>query len=92
LNYNFRLGDKIICSAEHFNGYIGKVIVVRSEDEIGVEFEKYIGGHTCDKVGEEGHCRWFYTTKIGNDVSVHEICNQSVSQLKLISKQMEFAF
>ena len=56
------IGDEIVIlhSTIYSNGLAGKTgrVIVADPWKVGVEFDEYIYGHTCDGNGQYGHC-WF---------------------------------
>lgn len=65
----FKVGDEVVISTQYptmssgsknFDNVKAKLVVV-TDDTIGVEFNKDIGGHDCDGKGKSGHC-WYYTS------------------------------
>ena len=50
----FVLSDRVI------HDYFGKgTIVDLHKGKIGIEFDKYVGGHWCNGKGKKGHCFYF---------------------------------
>lgn len=89
MNLRFEIGDKITCPC--FPNNIGRVIYYK-DYKVGVEFEKSIGGHSCDGVGKTGHCRWFYHKSSYRTTEYHIDKEQSITQLYHMEKQLEFSF
>lgn len=57
----FKVGDRVKCIDSYSPVYnkVGTVICIGAY-EIGTEFDEFIGGHTCDGIGKDGHCWWIY--------------------------------
>lgn len=79
----FKVGDRVrhFCgSNRRFSGKDGTVIVVDSDRlitigyAIGIEFDEFIGGHSCKGIGKDGHCLWFYDSS----------SNYSINNLRFI--------
>lgn len=45
---------------------IGTILTITAEvgKSIGVLFETYVGGHSCDGRGEEGKCLWLHPSNV----------------------------
>lgn len=63
----FSVGDRVVCTCEYCGnaktkGARGKVVEVEKrpngEDDIAVEFDKNIDGHSCNDAGKYGYCWW----------------------------------
>lgn len=70
--------------------YEGKVIV-SDEDKVGIEFDKFIDGHTCSHKGKDGYCRYFYDRcgdPIGDFMSFQSMTNLERAN----GNQLEFEF
>lgn len=89
---SFKVGDRIICSAPNYGGLKGRIIA-KGDKKIGVEFEEDIAGHSCDGMGKNHHCRWFYYAfDCEGSQKLNETRNQSITQIKKTSLQLELQF
>lgn len=64
LGERFSVGDIVYVSChqfeEHFEQEMATIINIKPHiREIGLEFFRNIGGHTCGDLGKSGHCWWF---------------------------------
>lgn len=59
----FRIGDEVVViDNDNFQNIKGRVVyfdIEGSESDIGVEFEKYVVGHSCYGYAKEGYGSWF---------------------------------
>lgn len=59
---NYAIGDRIIVNNKSYlSNECGKIIYMDSkyEDCFGIEFDHYIGGHSCGGIGKLGHCMYY---------------------------------
>lgn len=61
----YPIGTKVIVQDDfpdiHFASQTGKIIEIASQLPMyGIEFDKYIDGHTCNGRGKPGHCWWVH--------------------------------
>lgn len=53
-----KIGDKVKIVAKHrFQGKTATIIDI-DNGRLGLEFDEYIGGHTCNDIGKDGYC-WY---------------------------------
>ena len=51
-----KVGDRFCFTKDNVN-LLGTIIYV-NDNTYGVEFDRFIRGHTCDSRGKPGHCLW----------------------------------
>jgi hypothetical protein len=57
MDYKFKIGDKVKATDRAVGkvGFLGEVVKADG-DSLGIEYEKFVGGHNCGGKGRSGHC------------------------------------
>jgi hypothetical protein len=74
----FQVGDRVEC-INHFlikNGMVGTVIdTTTATPGIGVEFDEYFAGNSCNGKGKNGYCYWIVKECLRKVESVMKLCD-----------------
>lgn len=66
--YEYDVGDRVVALGDNWydvsKGDKGTVISIYDTSNIGVEWYRYVGGHSCDGIGKTGFCTWEIPYKI----------------------------
>lgn len=86
----YKVGDRVKCvdSDLHLHNKIGTIICV-DEDEIGVEFDEFIWGHTCDGIGKNGHCWWIYEDNFTDKIFISYYDLEKIETVTINQQEME---
>lgn len=90
LNDQVEIGDRVFYDGPYYNRYLqqgclGTVVIVNRAGSdlcrVGVRFDDYIAGHTCNNRATAGHGRNFYA---------NTIANEDISSLMLVLSKYEW--
>lgn len=77
--FEYRVGDRVIALGAYWYDVkpndTGRIVYIYDESNVGVEWDRYIGGHSCDGFGQKGYCTWEIPSNINiieSDISDDE--------------------